>query len=167
MSPDGAAGFGVSSAGLGASVLEVDHALPPQTSAPPQLLPPPIVLGAVLVAAGGELALGWLAERLKTEDDVVFVVEARAGWGAGAGGEVAEKSKRSPRAEEEDMAAGLAAAGGEAEEPQPEEPPPDCLGAAGLESKKLPPLRPENALLLDSGVGRGDPKEPRLENAST
>lgn len=37
---------------------------------------------------------------------------------------------------------------------------------AGLESKKLPPLRPEKALLLVWDEGRGDPKLPRLAKAS-
>jgi hypothetical protein len=35
-----------------------------------------------------------------------------------------------------------------------------------LESKKLPPLSAEKAEPLDSGAGREDVKEPRLEKAS-
>jgi hypothetical protein len=64
----------------------------------------------------------------------------------------------------------LGAAAGEAAEPQPEVLPTDCFcwceGAAGLESKKLPPLSAEKAELFDWGAGRGDPKDPRPEKAS-
>lgn len=81
---------------------------------------------------------------MKTEELVVVV----AGAGAGAGAEdEAEKSKRSSMADEDaGAAAGLA---GALKSPNP--PKLLCAGAglgeaaAGLASKKLPPLRPEKA----------------------
>lgn len=92
-------------------------------------------------AAGAGEGLVW--ERLKTDEEL-FVIVGAAGAGAGEE-EEAEKSKRSFIADEEEgAAAGLAE---EVKSPNP----PKLLcagfgdGAAGLVSKKLPPLRPENA----------------------
>lgn len=94
-------------------------------------------------AAGAGEGLGW--ERLKTDEEVFAIVGAA---GAGAGEEEeAEKSKRSFIADEDEGAA--AAAGLAAEEKSPNPPKLLCAGlgdgAAGLVSKKLPPLKPENA----------------------
>lgn len=96
-------------------------------------------MDGVVVAAGAGEGLGW--ERLKTEEELVVVT---AGAGAGEEDE-AEKSKRSFIADDDaGAAAGLA---GALKSPNP----PKLLcaglgdGAAGLVSKKLPPLRPEKA----------------------
>lgn len=147
------------------------HALPPQTSAPekpPPPPPPPIVASGLVVVAGAGGDLGCV--RLKTElEELDTAGAAGAGAAAGAG---EEKSKRSFIADEAG-AAGLGwAAAGEEKSPKPPKPPKPLLegaglltgaaaGAAGLESKKPPPLRPENAdddccgwgvdLLLDTG----------------
>lgn len=143
---------GLLAAGAGAGSA---HALPPHTSAPenpPPLLPPIVASGLVVVVAagtGGDLG----CVRLKTELDAAGAAGAGAGAAAGAG---AEKSKRSFIAEDAG-AAGLGwAAAGEEKSPKPPNPPNPLLdgagllavaaaGAAGLESKKPPPLRPENA----------------------
>ena len=129
---------------------------------------------------------------MKTDEDenavLVAAVTGAAGAGAAArGGEGAEKSNRSPSAEGAGLgaaAAGLAAGGaeGEAKPPNPpkplEVPPTDdlCWWLAGLESKKLPPLKLEKALLLAVYAGglvmdeavepRGEVKAPRLAKAS-
>lgn len=95
----------------------------------------------VVAAAGAGEGLGW--ERLKTEEELVVVVVTGA---TGAGEEEeAEKSNRSFMADEDaGAAAGFA---GVVKSPNP----PKLLcaglgdGAAGLASKKLPPLSPEKA----------------------
>lgn len=147
---------GLLAAGAGAGSA---HALPPQTSAPenppPLALLPPIVASGLVVVAGAGGDLGCV--RLKTELDELETAGA-AGAGAGAGaaaGAGDEKSKRSFMAED----AGAAGFGWEAageKLPKPSNPPNPLLdgagllagagaAAAGLESKKPPPLRPENA----------------------
>lgn len=71
------------------------------------------------------------------------------------------------------MATGLGGDAGVETEPHPDRAPIDCLdwwaAAAGLESKKLPPLKPEKAeaLLFVCADGREDVKLPRPEKAST
>ena len=129
------------------------HALPPQTSAPEKPPPPPpIVASGLVVVAGAGGDLGCV--RLKTELDAAG---AAAGAGAGAAaGAGAEKSKRSFIADDAGAAGFGWAAAGEPKLPNPSNPPSPLLdgagllagagaGAAGLESKKLPPPRPENA----------------------
>jgi hypothetical protein len=55
-------------------------------------------------------------------------------------------------------------------EPQREELPTDCfcwwLEAAGLESKKLPPLKPEKLDVLDLAAGFDVARDPRAAKAS-
>jgi hypothetical protein len=125
-------------------------------------------------AAAGAAA-GWAGlERLKTEVDEVVLV-GMVGWGAARGGDAGdEKSNKSPSAVEAGAAAGFGAAdwdaNGEVIPPKPKEFPTDCFGwcagAAGFESKKLPPLRLEKADWLMGGVGREDEKLPRPAKAS-
>lgn len=130
------AGCGVGALAGGAGSAQ---ALPPQTSEPPPR--DDRGMEGVVVAAGAGEGLGW--ERLNTEEELVVIV---VGAAAGAGEEdEAEKSNRSFMAEED---AGAAAAfAGAPKSPNP----PKLLcaglgdGAAGLASKKLPPLRPEKA----------------------
>lgn len=146
--PKSLAGGGLMAAGLLAGAGSgAAQALPPHTSAPESAPALPMeASGLVVVAgAGGD----FVCERLKTE----LGVEDTAGAGAGAGAEaveVAEKSNRSFMAEDAGTA-GLADAAGEEKALKSARPLPDlcgwCDGAdgAGLESKKPPPLRPENA----------------------
>lgn len=129
-------GCGVGALGAGSA-----QAFPPHTSDPEI---PGIEESAleVVVAAGAGEDLGW--ERLKTE---LVVVEAGAA-GAGAGEEL-EKSNKSFIAEDAG-AAGWAGPADDVKSPKPPKALLDCAGlgdgaAAGLELKKLPPLRPENA----------------------
>lgn len=143
------------------------HALPPHTSAPENPPLAPIVASGLVVAAGAGGDLG--CERLKTELDELDTAGAGAGVGAGAAaGAGAEKSNRSFIADDAGAAA-LGWAAGEEKSPNPPKPPKPLfdgagllagVGAAGLESKKLPPPRPENAddccgwgvdLLLETG----------------
>lgn len=88
---------------------------------------------------------------MNTEEELFVIVAGAAGAGAGEEDE-AEKSKRSFIAEED---AGAAAGLDEVKSPKP--PKLLCAGfgdeAAGLVSKKLPPLRPENA---EEDWGGGD-----------
>lgn len=162
---------GLLAAGAGAGSA---HALPPQTSAPenpppPALLPPIVASGLVVVAgAGGDLG----CVRLKTELDAAGAAAGAAGAGAAAGAGD-EKSKRSFMAEDAGAAGFGWEAAGEEKSPKPPNPPNPLLdgagllagAGAGLESKKPPPLSPENAeddccdwcwgwgvdLLLDTG----------------
>lgn len=91
-----------------------------------------------------------------------------AGAGAGAEDVEDEKSKRSFIAEEVG-AAGLGVAAEEVKSPKP--PKLLCAGAgfagaaAGLESKKLPPLRPEKALFCCGGGDLELDMPPRPEKA--
>lgn len=176
--------------GLGASWLFLagpafDHALSPHTSAPDQLLEPPRVPGTfelvVVAAAGARGGLGpWVLERLKTElawlvGEAIAGFGASAGAGPGAGAAGVEKSKRSSRPEEAGWDAGLGGAAVVVIEAKPPRPLPllkDCVAAGGevgvgFGLKKLPPLRLENADVLDCGAGREElEKLPRLANAS-
>lgn len=81
---------------------------------------------------------------MNTEEELFDIVGGAAEAGAGEE-EEAEKSKRSFIAEEDEVAA----AGLDEEVKSPKPPKLLCAGlgdeAAGLVSKKLPPLRPENA----------------------
>ena len=175
---------GLETSGLFLAAPVFDHALSPHTSAPDQLLEPPRVpatleLVVVVAAAGARGALdAWVLERLKTE--LVWLIgEAIAGFGtgagAGAGAAGVEKSKRSSRPEEAGWAAGLGGAAVVVIEGKPPRPLPllkDCVAAGGdvgvgFGLKKLPPLRLENADVLDCGAGREElEKLPRLANAS-
>ncbi len=116
--------------------------------------------------------VAWLLDRLKTELADAGG-EEMAGLAAGAGGDDAEKSNRSPRAAEAGWAAGLGIAADAVGELSPPKPPisKDCFGAGGevgvgLASKKLPPLRLEKAELLDGGAGRPLEKLFKLAKAS-
>lgn len=133
------------------------HALPPHTSEPP--IEP---IGIELVTGAG-CALAWV--RLKGE----LRDAGAACTGAGAD-EDDEKSKRSFMAEEAG-AAGLEGAAEDVKSPKP--PKPVCAGAAlgedmaaGLASKKLPPLRPEKELVCCGGGDLRLDMPPRPEKAS-
>jgi hypothetical protein len=144
------AGTGAGAAGAGSA-----QALLPHTSAPENPPPPPPMVPsglAVVVAAGTGGDLGCV--RLKTDElDADGAARAGAGAAAGAGD---EKSKRSFIADDAGAAGFGWDAAGEEKSPKPPKPPKPlldgagllagaCAAAAGLESKKPPPLRPENA----------------------
>lgn len=174
-----ATGLGAAAAGCGLGASGAAQAFP-HTSEPEKLEPPKELVELTGLEAAGATAgaaLGW-ADRLKTEDGVLVDSGAAEGW-AGAtarGGDGAEKSKRSPRAAEGGAAVGLKtwaggdARGGDIDPKPPKEFPMDCLGwcagAAGLASKKLPPLRVEKDEVAGAAAGRGDEKLPRFAKAS-
>ena len=93
-------------------------------------------------------------------------------WVGGAG---EEKSNRSPRAADVGAGAAFGAVvfiGGDAIPPKPSGLPMDCFGwwvgaeETGFESKKLPPLKPENDDVLEAGGARDDVNPPILAKAS-
>lgn len=159
----GLLGANVTGAGAGAAGAGVLHSLLPQASRPD--MPPDPKAGEVVEGAGAAGLLGGGEDRLKTE---LLVADGEVTCG---GGELcvtgADKSKRSPMAEEEDcdgLGAGAVAVcvgGGDEKEENPPNPELDdfcwCeIGCwTGLVSKKPPPLRPPKALVLDvCGVAR-------------
>lgn len=178
--PDGtleSSGLLCAGAGGGLVGAGVAHSFPPQTSAPDIPVPNPTVaaLTPELLDGSGAAGFGCGDDRLKTESDCAG---AGAGCGAG-GGDVcvtgADRSKRSPIAD----AAGLVCGGGEDGEVKEPNPLPAegrfwwleagcCAGGCeGLASKKLPPLSPPNALVLDAcGVPRLLDEFPRLAKGS-
>lgn len=163
--PNALAGCGLGALGAGSGVAQ---ALPPHTSAPDMALPPVDARGLTApdaLGAGGDL--GW--ERLKTELSATGAIGAALG--AAAAGAGLEKSNRSFMADDAGAAGFAGAALGEAKSPKPPKPLLEAAGlgagaaAAGLLSKKLPPLRPENA---EDCCGGGDlllDMEPKPANA--